>query len=177
VTKYLPAIAGAIKSWTASETVRSTDLNSNFTHIHTAAEELVSTAKLADSAVTNVKVSASAAIAHSKLATPALVPKAYASLAASCAGAGAAGTVCGSQESSQLTLQADSGAAGRYRGVLGYTPANTNFLVLVTTTNSSTGARCSAHTLATASPHFKVYCYDNAEAAADVAFSVLVMDQ
>lgn len=70
---------GAIKSWSSGETLRSTDLNANFSHIHGL---MVGGhgARLVDA-----DVSSSAALSHSKLATPALVPKAWARINANCA--------------------------------------------------------------------------------------------
>jgi hypothetical protein len=80
--KYLPhflfvllvggvATASAIKVWTTGETLRAADLNSNFAHIHNT--------KVGDGILlVNADVSASAAISHSKLASPSLVPVAFA---------------------------------------------------------------------------------------------------
>lgn len=81
-----PVFAGSIKTWTSSEILRASDLNTVLQHLHEAAEELVGTNKLSDGAVTNAKVNASAGIAHTKLATPGLIPKAYAVVANGCTG-------------------------------------------------------------------------------------------
>lgn len=66
------ALADSIRSFASGEAISANGLNSNFAHIHNTmvgghGARLV-----------NADVSASAAIAHTKLATPALVPKAWA---------------------------------------------------------------------------------------------------
>ena len=85
------AIAGPIKVWSPGVPLTSTDLNSNFQHIHNLmvgghGPRLV-----------NADVSSNAAISHSKLATPALVPKMW-TIVATCS----TGT-CTMQEGSGVT--------------------------------------------------------------------------
>jgi hypothetical protein len=70
--------AGPIHSWSVGEYISSTDLNAALTHLHN------SVGHGHGPVIVNADVSASAAIAHSKMATPALLPKAWASLNATC---------------------------------------------------------------------------------------------
>lgn len=72
------AVAGPIKTWASGEYITSSDLNANFSHIHNTMVGGHGPKLL------NSDVSGSAAIAHSKLATPPLLPKAWISLAAAC---------------------------------------------------------------------------------------------
>ncbi|MHB1098584.1 MAG: hypothetical protein ACYCZR_03435 [Burkholderiales bacterium] len=72
------AIAGPVKVWSSGEYINSADLNATVSHLH---------GNLGHGhgpVVVNADVSTSAAIAHSKLATPALLPKAWISLTATC---------------------------------------------------------------------------------------------
>src|SRR3990172_5536886 len=89
------ALAGSIKRWSSTETFTSTDINANFTHIH---KTMVGGH---GARLVNADVSSSAAIAHSKVATPALLSKAWANIA-SCDGSQAS-------DSLTCTLSAGSG--------------------------------------------------------------------
>lgn len=165
----VPAFAGAIKTWASGEILRAADLNSNFTHIHNS---MVGGhgARLVDA-----DVSASALIAHSKLATPALVPRAWAKVGSGTT-ACAAGA-CTLAASSKVTGVAWS-ATGVYDVTLAYTPTNLNFSVWVTA-GPATGANkvfCQTSGTATATPHVSVACYTDAGAANDAVFNILVMD-
>lgn len=86
------AISGPIHVWTSGEYINSVDLNANMAHLH---NNMVGGH---GPRLTNSDVSGSAAIAHSKLATPALLPKAWVSLTATCT----AGT-CVSVDSNTVT--------------------------------------------------------------------------
>lgn len=66
------AIAGAIKQWADGDVLTASDLNGALQHIH---NNMVGNH---GARLVNADVSTTAAIAHSKLAAPALVPKAYA---------------------------------------------------------------------------------------------------
>lgn len=72
------ALSSPIHTWTAGEYITQTDLNAALTHLHN------SVGHGHGPILVNADVSASAAIAHSKLATPALLPKAWVTLTASC---------------------------------------------------------------------------------------------
>lgn len=174
--KYLPAVlagmigavvitsvpAWALKVWVAPERPTIAQLNSNF-------------AEVANNNLTNANIASGAAIAHSKLATPALVPKAWAMVSANCTGSAAAGTACTVGDSSLVSSITTNGAAGQFRLNLGYTPADTSFAVDVTTRTST--SVCMADTYATAAPHALIKCFDYTGAALDInQFVVVVMD-
>lgn len=69
------AIAGAIKQWADGDVLTASDLNGALQHIH---NNMVGNH---GARLVNADVSTTAAIAHSKLAAPALVPKAYGEVA------------------------------------------------------------------------------------------------
>lgn len=164
------AAAGTIKVWSTGETLKASDLNSNFAHIH---NNMVGGH---GARLVNGDVSATAAIAHSKLATPALVPRAWGvvGLGGACLGAAAAGTACTVNASSQVTSVTSSGTDGLYRVNLAYNPSNTNFAVLVTTdTNDQV---CFPETRATTAPHVLIRCRTYAPVAANAVFQFLIMD-
>lgn len=157
-----------LHTWGSGDVLRAADLNGNFTALNNG--------KVGGGVqLVNADVSNSAAIAHAKLATPALVPKAWATLNANCTGSTAAGTACTVSDSSQVTSITTNGASGQFRLNLAYTPANANFAVFVT--SHTTTSVCMAQTRATAAPHAIITCFDYTGAALDTnQFSVLVMD-
>lgn len=157
------AYAGGIKVWNGSEAVVYTGLNSNFAHIHNTmvgghGARLV-----------NADVSTSAAIAHSKMATPALLPKAWAAVDASCSS-----SPCTVAEGSGVTSIARTGQ-GVYTVTLSYTPTNSKFAVMVTA-DSSLKLYCKSINHATAAPHTEITCYDETGAVQDTGFQFVVMD-
>lgn len=97
------ANASAIKVWVSGELLRYTDLNANFAHIHAT---MVGSH---GARLVNSDVSATAAIALTKLATPQLIPKMFVSMGSVCA-AGTCSTVS-SQGITSVTWQ----ATGIYR--------------------------------------------------------------
>jgi hypothetical protein len=157
--------AGSIKTWT-TETLRYSDLNSNFEHIHNT---MVGGhgARLVDA-----DVSSSAAISHSKMATPALLPKAWANMNNAACAAG------------NCTLNASSGvssvafsATGRYTVTLSTTRANANYAVVLTDVYTGSAlARCVINA-AKSTTGFSVACF-NTNTGADInsAFDFVVMD-
>lgn len=169
------ADAGAIKTWSNGETLKSADLNANFNHIHNLmvgghGARLV-----------NADVSTTAAIAHSKLATPALVPKAWAALSATCT----SGT-CSLGDSSQVTTITFS-ATGVYNVTLAYAPTDTNFLVNVTPratgtfTTPTSAPICFVTSTSTTAPHIQVSCVTttttaNTFTAVNAQFYLTVLD-
>jgi hypothetical protein len=158
------AAASAIKSWSSAETVTATDLNANFTHIHNT---MVGShgARLVDA-----DVSSSAAIAHSKMATPALLPKAYAYVGSSCGA-----SPCTLSSSSQVTSITRTGV-GAYSVTLAYTPGDANFAVLVAPHTAD--RHCRSFTHQTAGPQFLISCVENDADGTpqDTNFSLIVMD-
>lgn len=85
------APAWALKVWTAGEIPTYVQLNSNF-------------AEVANTGLTNANLATNAAIAHTKLATPALVSKAWVTLTAVCGG-----SPCTVADSSGVTSVTRSG--------------------------------------------------------------------
>lgn len=163
------AIAGTIKTWSSGETLRSADLNSNFSHIHTTmvgghGARLV-----------NADVSASAAIDHSKMATPALFPKAWAAISsASCTS-----TPCTINASSGVTSITRS-ATGTYSVLI---PARTNtaYGVMVQSVAPS-GATATTMAVCYVEPIIStttiaVDCFKNdGTGAQDTGFTILILD-
>lgn len=154
------AAASPIKTWIVGEVISYTDLNANFAHIHSLmvgghGPRLV-----------NADVSASAAISHSKLATPALVPKIWAQVANCTA--------------NPCTVSATSGVTS-----VGWTSAglmtvnfaaraNANYAAIVSA-SAVTGRSCvpTAQTTTTVT----VTCTDLAvPGAANSGFTILIMD-
>ena len=157
-------------TWTAGQRLTVDDLNNTIAHIHNTLS----------AGIVNANISTSAAIAHSKLATPALVPKAWTIVTANCDGAAAAGTDC-TFVGSQVTAVSAQGAGGVYCVDLAFTPS-ASFSAQVTshlaaqncimTDRNAGGGACGADTY-----NMYVRCYDYAGAAANNSqFSVLVMD-
>lgn len=152
------AYASSIKVWSTGETIRTADLNANFSHLHTAAEALI----------TNAKVSSSAAIAHSKLATPALLPKAWASTSGVCS-------------STPCTIAASSGVASITRSGTGLYAVNWT----TTRSDAAYGVLIQTHGVLDAlcilepvvsTTQVNVDCISTANAAKDVGFTVLLLD-
>lgn len=159
--------ASAIKTFT-TETLTANDLNTVLQHLH---------ANLGHghgAIVVNADISTIAAITHSKMATPALIPKAWAYVSATCDGAAAAGTACTLTGSSQVTSITSNGTAGQYRINLAYTPSNVNFVV--TPSSGTATIYCTFSTLATTTPNALVVCKTNADVATNTPFNVVVMD-
>lgn len=162
------AVASSIKVWSGGEILRSSDLNSNFAHIH---NNMVGGhgPRLVDA-----DVSASAAIAHSKMATPALVPKAYAMVTNTpCA----TPATCTIQPSSGAGISQIVGLAGTGTYRIDWSPARADAVYTVMLTcEGPTFCVCTVEqaTLGTASAF--VDCFDAAGAAVDASFNVVMLD-
>lgn len=157
-----------LHSWTTGQVVTATDLNGNFTALKNG--------KVGSGVqASNTDIASNAAISHSKMATPALLPKAWGYISAACTGSTAAGTACTIGDSTQISSITTNGSSGQFRINLSYTPANANFAVIVT--SHTTASVCIATTQATSAPHALVKCFDYTGAANDTnQFSVLVLD-
>lgn len=158
------AFGGAIKTWATGEVLRAADLNSNFAHIHNT---MVGGhgARLVDS-----DVSASAAISHSKLATPMLVPRAMGTVETA-GGNSCTASPCAVIESTGITSVTRSGA-----GVYSVTipaRADADFVVLITPARSQDRV-CSF--VSNTTSNFGVNCFDTAGAAADARFNIVLFD-
>lgn len=161
-------VMGVLHTFGNTEVVTASNLNNNFTWLNT--NKIGAGVQLS-----NTDVATAAGLSHSKFATPALVPKAWAVVTSNCTGSAAAGTACTVGDSSQVTSITTNGASGQFRVNLAYTPANVNFSVQVSTHTAA--SVCMADTTAVAAPHALVKCFDYTGAANDVnQFSVLVMD-
>lgn len=160
-------IAGAssIKVWVAGETLSVADLNSNFAHIHNLmvgghGGRLV-----------NADVSASAAISHSKLASPALLPKAFASQEVVCDG----GT-CTPAVVSRITTITRTGT-GVYTVNISPSLTNTDYAVFVTPSLCAAASNvCFCRSNTRNINGVEIVCYDKAGAVTDAAFSISIMD-
>ena len=170
----LVAVAGPIKTWSAGEVIVASDLNANFQHIHNLmvgghGARLV-----------NSDVSASAGIAHSKLATPALIPKAVAGTYSVCDG----GT-CSWNVNSGFASTFTRGAIGQYTVTFSAARANANYVPVVTPVGEGTNSPYNMHcgpvpTFSTTA--FGIQCGLNVTdggglvGPADLPFSVVVFD-
>lgn len=154
--------------WNSGNTLTAAALNDTIAHLHNTFSGNIG----------NSHLSASAAIAHSKLATPALVSKAWAIVgqAGACVGSATAGTACPVNATSRVNSVTTNGTTGQYRLNLTYTPVNTAFAVLASSMTND--VHCRATSLATAAPHAIIECRSIAgtPAATNAIFSVLVMD-
>jgi hypothetical protein len=149
--------AYAIKVWNSSETILVADLNSNFSTVNTAATALV----------TNAKVDANAAIAHTKLATPSLVPKAWA-VVANCTA-----DPCTKNEGTSKIGSVNWTSTGIMTVNLSGTWANAYVGVLITPINAA-DRQCWATSTSTTT--IGVKCMDLAGVVQNSGFSILVMD-
>jgi hypothetical protein len=175
--KYLPLLAagvfaaalsfaGPITTWVTGDVITANDITANFTHLHATmvgghGPRLV-----------NADVNASAAIAHSKLATPALLPKVWGLV-----------PIC---SSSPCTVSADNGIstvtrsdAGVYTVNLDVTRANAVYATIVTSIDSTPYKTCAVTHYTTSS--IGVGCVDHVidggvVAPVDDGFSILLLD-
>ena len=156
------AYAGTIKTWINSDTLYASDLNSNFNHIHNT---MVGGhgARLVDA-----DVNASAAISHSKMATPALLPKAWAWVSATCSSSPC--TIGASSKIASITRA----STGVYVVNFSYEAHDTSYGVWLTTENPSGNVTiCSSEGRTTTSVN--VFCDDDLDALTDTSFSILIM--
>lgn len=157
--------ASAIKTWSNGELLSAGDLNANFQHIHNLmvgghGARLV-----------NADVSTGAAIAHSKLATPAVLPKAWTGFV----------TLCGAGVCTETAI-AGSGvtsiahtAVGKWTVTWSTARANNAYIVQVTPFSAgSTVYGCYVQNQTTAAVF--VECKSLAPAFADVPFYLTMMD-
>lgn len=157
------AVASSIKSWNGTEVVTNTDINTNFSHIH---DNMVGGH---GARLVNADVSASAAISHAKLATPALVPKAWASVTTACS-------------ADPCTITASSGiatarrtAAGNYYVTFSVARPNDSYGVVITPGMGSAQIQCKMEDYETASAIF--ICENQSTGAdADIGWTIMILD-
>ena len=162
------AIAGAIKVWSTGETLSPTDLNANFAHLHAAVGHAHG------AVITNADIKSSAAIAHSKMATPGLLPKAWASIGGTVACASSPCTITRQWPASYFSSVTRS-ATGLYVVNITSSRPNTSYLVMLTPISNVFGVRCAVNDLGATS--FYVYCFgDTGAVANDAAFNIVLFD-
>lgn len=172
--KYLPlfaaavfaaalAFAGPITTWVTGDTVTASDLSANFTHLHATmvgghGPRLV-----------NADVNASAAIAHSKMATPALLPKAWV-YATNCTG-----TSCTAADSSGVSAVSRQDA-GIYTVTFSASRANDAYGSLVTAAWYADQPRL-CHAGSSTTPSIQVFCVTlDGGYPADSSFTYMLLD-
>jgi hypothetical protein len=167
------SVASSIKVWSNSESLTSQDLNANFAHIHNT---MVGSH---GARLVNTDVSPTAAIAHTKMATPALLPKAWAVVYDQCdAGIADGGGNCTVGASSRVTSVTRT-SSGYYDVTLGYTPVNAQFAVIVSGRSQQLiddNGSCQSNYANNSAPHIKIRCYAVHDAGTDSSFSFIVMD-
>lgn len=155
------ASAASLKTWTVGETVTYSDLNANFSHIHTTmvgghGPRLV-----------NADVSSSAAISHSKLATPSLLPKVWGQV--TCSG------TCTATETSGVTSVTYTSAGVYVVNFAARTDAN--FAVVVnSTTSASADAACHGWPASTSTAAIRCITASTG-AALESNFAIIIMDE
>lgn len=154
-------LASPLKVWVVGETLTYSDINANFQHIHSL---MVGGH---GPRLTNADVSGTAAIAHTKLATPALVPKIWATVAA-----------C---SSNPCTISEQSGGVSS----VGWTSAGVMTVNFSARANASYAAIVSArgtasvecHSLGQTTTGVGITCTTtNTAVATNSGFSILILD-
>jgi hypothetical protein len=155
-------VASPIHVFNSGDALTSADINANFSHIHSM---MVGGH---GPKLTNSDVNASAAIAHTKLATPALLPKLWWSGTTACTT-----TPCASADSSGFSLVTRS-AAGTYLATFSLTRVDANYGIWVTTLASGlincvpTGRNAGSVAIGCTTVTTGV--------ATDASFSILILD-
>lgn len=153
--------AGSIITF-ASGTLRSADLNTNFEHIH---NNMVGGH---GARLVNADVSSSAAISHSKLATPALLPKLWAQVGSDCTA-----SPCTVESSGGSITSVTRTGSGAYSFNF---PARANdvYAVVITALDTAADRFCIARSRSTTAVTF--VCYDAGAVATDTGFSIMLLD-
>jgi hypothetical protein len=156
------AYATMPKTWSNGEKVTATDLNANFAHAESNFRDSTHTL------LVNADISGSAAIAHSKLATPGLVAKIVLTVGATACTV----TPCTVAESAGTYLDLTRTGAGAYS--LNFSARTDNkYMVFVTSRTANVSCYVGAITT-TAAPFTCITT--NTAAATDAAFSVMLFD-
>lgn len=167
------------KTWSTGERVTATDLNSNFSHAEANLKGSGHTL------IVNADISGSAAITHSKMATPALLPKAWGvvGLTGACNGGAAAGTACTVDANSGVTAVKSNGTTGEYRVDLAFSPANAVYGVMVTSMTRDAYCVVDLTSLALQAgagdangTNFVISCETDASADVNAVFTFTVLD-
>ena len=150
----LVAYAGSIKSWSPGNVLRSSDLNANFSHIHSSLRGYGHTL------ITNADIDNNAAISPTKIAPSTLMPKVVGLVEGT--------TVSGGSGISSVS----SGSAGNYSVTLSVAPPNDNFMVFVQ--SHTNNVYCSTVSHQVAAPQFVVRCNAGPGNDTNTNFSVLM---
>lgn len=159
------AFATSLKVWTSGETIRSTDLNANFAALNAYT-----------GLITNARIDAAAAISHTKMATPALIPKAYVQVGTSTPCSADPCTIVEGSGVSSVNWGCGASTAGCYTVNLSVGLKDSDFATFITPRlNPATDTTyCQVTTNDTSFVTFQ--CFDDAGGNENVAFSVLIMD-
>lgn len=163
-------MAGPIHTWTTGEVITSSDLNANFSHIHNTMVGGHGPRLM------NSDVSSGAAISHSKLATPALIPKVWAqvdctTVSNTCSltsGSGVSSVTWNSAGSTTITFSAAR--------------ANVNYGTLITAYSSSSSSFVSCYDSSHLTTQMSTMCSRSnpdggvTDAPVNSNFTVLLMD-
>lgn len=155
----IPSAYAALKVWSGSETIQPADLNSNFTQVNNAATALI----------TNSRVATAAAIAHSKLATPAVLPKAWAKISANCGVAPCSETIAAGSGVSAIQRT----AAGIWTVTWSTARADASYGTVVSH-HGPARTDCYSDTFSTTL--VAVRCVDAAGVAVDTVWTITMMD-
>jgi hypothetical protein len=154
-------------TWTTGQKLTSTDLNNTVAHLHNTF----------DGNIADENVSVSAAIQHTKMQYPALLPKAWARPTdgvSNSTGCTATCYITGSYgDGSRVTSVTRSGT-GVYSVNLAYTATDTAYAVSITPYGSTAWCRVTSQSTTAVA----VACFDNSimTNAADKVFSIVVFD-
>jgi hypothetical protein len=155
----------SIKSWASGEALTASDLNANFSHIHTTmvgghGARLV-----------NADVSATASISHSKMETPALLPKGTWNGSAACTSGMCSGTGYGKLASVERT------ALGAYKVSFTTTLTDTSYTVLAAWNSAGAHADTVCMPATKTTTAYYLSCYSHAAAASDdVTLDIVLFD-
>lgn len=159
------AISGPIHTWVSGEYITAADLNANMSHIH---NNMVGGH---GPRLVNADVSGSAAIAHSKLATPALLPKVWASVTATCA----TPATCTLVDESGIASIAGQATTGEYLVTFDAARDTANYGTLVSAFGTAQDLTC--HTTAQTTTTATVKCVTASTGAdVDAAFTFMLLD-
>lgn len=157
--------AGMPCTFSSGQVLTAACLNSNFNHLHNTFA----------AGITDDNISSSAAISHSKLKDPDLVPKAWAHVN-QCNASDPNVTSCTISAGNNVTSVKPDSGTGTYKVQLSYTPVDTNYGVLVTALDN-TPTIGHFYNLATTNPHIKIQTYDvSITALRDSSFTLVVFD-
>jgi hypothetical protein len=160
-----PSIAGSINTFSTGETISASAMNANFNHIHN------SMVGGHGARLVNADVSNSAAIAHSKLAEPAKIPKVYGGRLTACGSAS-----CNLDLYSGLAQAFSRTATGEYTLTVSPARADASYMPFVVA-YSTNAVSCNTYLTGTNATTLKIICANViTNVAEDSGFTVLILD-